>query len=189
LFERLRDALHAALDAATPPREMRELTRQMRDAVVEAKLAVQDARQARSRTEGELTLERERLADAERRERLAAEIRDQETVDVARRFAARHAERIAVLEHKVASLGEEVALGERELAEMGEQLRRAEQQRPLSEAERGAERAWRDLERAGGVRPGLDLHDDLLESKVDRAAREAAAERQLRELKKRMNKE
>jgi predicted nucleic acid-binding Zn-ribbon protein len=189
VFERLRDALRAALDAATPPGNLRELAHQMREAVVEAKLAVQETRDAVARTERELAQERQRLANAERRGRLAAEIRDQETVDVARRFAAKHRERAGVLEHKLAALQEELALYERELAEMQAQLVRAERDRPATEAERSAERAWRDLAAAGGARPGTDVRDELLGTELDRAAREAAAERQLKELKKKMKKD
>src|SRR5207253_1991918 len=65
----------------------------------------------------------------------------------------------------------------------------AERERPSTEAERSAERAWRDLQQAGGARPGMDLRDELLRGEMDRAAREAAAEEQLRELKKKMKKE
>src|SRR5207247_1257657 len=86
LHERLRDALSAALDAATPPGNLRDLATQMREAVVEAKVSVQETRAAVTRAEGELVVERQRLADAERRGRLAAEIQDQETVAVAGRF-------------------------------------------------------------------------------------------------------
>ncbi|PYP70450.1 MAG: hypothetical protein DMD36_06510 [Gemmatimonadetes bacterium] len=189
MFERLRDALRAALDAATPPGDLRDLARQMREAVVEAKLSVQATREAVTHTEGELALERQRLADAERRGRLAAEIQDQETVAVAARFAAKHRERAGVLERKLAALRDEQALLERELAEMQAQLARAERERPSTEAERSAERAWRDLQQAGGARPGMDLRDELLRGEMDRAAREAAAEQQLRELKKKMKKE
>ncbi len=51
------------------------------------------------------------------------------------------------------------------------------------------ERAWRDLQAAGGARPGTDVRDELLKSEMERAAREAAAERQLKELKKKMKKD
>src|SRR2546430_1220966 len=179
----------AALDAATPPGDLRDLTRQMREAVVEAKLAVEDTRAALARAERDLADERRRLADAERRGRLAAEIQDGETVEVAQRFAAKHHERVGVLEHKRAALAEERALYERELAEMQAQLVRAERDRPLTEAERSVERAWRDLQAAGGARPGTDIRDELLKSELERAAREAAAERQLKELKKKMKKD
>src|SRR2546430_67654 len=120
VFERLRDALRAALDAATPPGNLRDLARRMREAVVEAKVSVQETRAAVTRAEGELVVER---------------------------------------------------------------------QRPLTEAERSAERAWRELQRAGGSRPETDLQGDLLQSDLDRTAREAAADRQLRELKKKMKKD
>jgi len=189
VFERLRDALRAALDAATPPGDLRDLARQMREAVVEAKLAVGETREAVARTDRDLTQERQRLADAERRGRLASEIQDQETVDVARRFAAKHRERTDVLEKKLAALKDELALYERELGDMQGQLVRAERDRPLTEAERSAERAWRDLQAAGGARPGTDPEGELLKSQLDRAAREAAADRQLRELKKKLKKD
>jgi hypothetical protein len=189
VFERLRTALRVALDATTPPGDLRDLARQMREAVVEAKLSVQDTRDAVTRTEGELDAERRRLADADRRGRLAAEIQDEETVAVAQRFAAKHRARLEVLEHKLAALREELALHARELAEMQAQLAHAERDRPTTEAERSAERAWRDLQAAGGARPGTDVRDELLQSQLDRAAREAAADRQLRDLKKKLQKD
>jgi len=189
VFERLRDALRAALDAATPPGDLRDLARQMREAVVEAKLAVSEAREALARVERDLTLERQRLSDAERRGRLASEIQDRETVDVAGRFAAKHRERVGVLEKKRAALQDELALYERELGDMQGQLTRAERDRPLTEAERSAERAWRHLQAGGGARPGTDPEGELLKSQLDRAAREATADRQLQELKKKMKKD
>jgi len=94
-----------------------------------------------------------------------------------------------VLEKKLGALQDELALYERELGDMQGQLVRAERDRPLSEAERSAERAWRDLQAGGGPRPGTDPEDELLKSQLDRATREAAADRQLRELKKKMKKD
>jgi hypothetical protein len=155
----------------------------MREAVVDAKVAVAEVQEAIARTERELALERGRLADAERRGRLAGEIQDQETVSVAERFAAKHRERLGVLEHKLVAQREELALAQRELDDMQTQLKSAAAQQPSTE------RAWRDLEEAGGAREGTDLRDELLKSDMDRAAREAAATRQLEELKKKMRKE
>jgi hypothetical protein len=165
----------------------------MREAVVEAKVAVAEIQDAITRTDRELAAERQRLADAERRGRLAGEIQDQETVVVAERFAAKHRERVGVLERKLTSQREELALAERELADMQSQLRSAERDRPAMQSESSTERAWRNVQEAGGVRPGegggTDLRDELLKSDIDRAAREAAAARQLDELKKKMRKE
>lgn len=189
MFERLRDAFRAALDAATGPADLRNLAREMREAVVEAKVAVAEIRDAVARTERELEVERQRLADAERRGRLAGEIQDQETVAVAERFVAKHRERLGVLERKLATQREELALAERDLEEMHTQLKSAERDRPAMEGERSTERAWREMQESGGERPGMDLKDELLKSEMDRAAREAAAARQLEELKRKMKKE
>ena len=189
VFESLRDAFRAALDAAAGPADLRALARQMREAVVDAKVAVAEIEEAIARTDRELGLERQRLADAERRGRLAGEIQDQETVTVAERFAVKHRDRIAVLERKLASQREELALTERELAEMQAQLKSAERDRPTVEGDRRTEEAWRDVQSGGGTRPGMDLQDELLKADMDRAAREAAAARQLEELKKKMRKE
>lgn len=186
MFERLRDALRAALAAATPPGDLRELTRQMREAVVDAKVAVEEMRAALVRTEAELSVERQRLADAERRGRLAAEIQDQETVQIAERFTGRHRERVGVLERKLAAQREELALAERELGEMHAQLKSAEG--PGAAAAASAERAWREVQAAGGARPGVDLQDDLLKADMDRVARERAADEQLDLLKKKLGK-
>jgi hypothetical protein len=177
LFERLRDAFRAALEAAGGA-DLRSLIGQMREAVVDAKVAVQEIQDAIARTEAELGLERQRRADAERRGRLAAEIQDQETVAVAERFATKHRERVGVLERKLANQREELALTQRELEDMQAQLKSAARDRPAMEARRSAE--------PGG---GLDLQDELLQADMDRAAREAAAARQLEELKKKMRKE
>jgi hypothetical protein len=197
MFERLRDAVRAALDAATPPADLRDLARQMREAVIEAKVAVRDMRDALTRTQAELARERQQLVDAERRGRLAGEIQDQETVAVAERFAARYRERVAVLERKLAAQQDEITLAERDLGEMQTQLKAADRDRPGGGAAAGGaggvasstEQAWRDLQAAGGERPGVDLKDELLRSEMDRAAREAAAEQQLKEIKKKLRKE
>lgn len=193
MFERLRDAVRAALEAATPPGNLRELARQMREAVVDAKVAVQEMRAALARTEVELKVESQRLSDAERRGRLAGEIQDRETVEVAERFAARHRERVGVLERKLAAQREELALAERDLAEMQAQLKSAEREGPVGGAAgtgpmSSTERAWRDLQAAGGARPGVDLQDDLLKADMDRAAREQAADEQLDLLKQKLGK-
>jgi hypothetical protein len=188
VFERLRDAVRAALDAATPPGNLRDLARQMREAVVDAKVAVQEMRAALARTELELTAENQRLADAERRGRLAAEIQDQETVQVAERFTARHRERVGVLERKLAAQREELALAERDLGEMQSQLKAADRDGPAGAGESSAERAWRDIQAAGGTRPDVDLQNELLKHDIDRVAREQAADEQLDLLKKKLGK-
>lgn len=191
MFERLRNAVRAALDAATPAGEgnLRDLARQMRDALIEGRAAAQGMREELQRSERELAAEQQRLADALRRGRLAVEIQDHETGAVAERFATRHRERVSILERKVAAQRDEISLADREVEEMREQLVRAERDRPLNAAERSAERAWRDLQQAGAPRPGVDPQEDLLKGAMDRAAQDRAADEQLRALKKRMKKD
>jgi hypothetical protein len=179
MFERLRDAINAALDAATPEADGRELLSGMRDAVIEARAAVEGMRQDLEKTEKRLLVERRQLKDAERRGRMAAEIDDQDTVTVAEEFAGKHRERVAILEDKLEAQQAELAMAERELEGMKAQLKKAA-------GPRRVESAWREIESAGGVRPETDVKDELLRSNLDRAAREAEAEARLNALKKKM---
>lgn len=185
MFERLRDAFQAALDAASPG-ELREVAARMREAVIDAKVGVREVRDAVTRTDGEVAAERQRLADAERRGRLAGEIQDKETVEIAERFVVKHRERVAVLERKLAAQRDELALAERELAEMQGQLERAAK---AGGGGANVEQAWRDIEAAGGTRAGVDPGDEVLRSQQDHAQRDAEAQRQLEDLKKRMRKD
>lgn len=153
----------------------------MRDALVAARAALTRMQEQLRATEQELGNERRQLADAERRGKLAGEIGDQETVAVAQRFAAKHAERVGVLERKAAVQRDEAVMVERELADMTEQLKTAEGDRVSREATDHVAAA-----RAG--MPGLEEEDEVMKSRLDRAAREAAAEEQLQALKKKMGK-
>ncbi len=145
MFERLRDALRAALDAATPAGDVRDLARQMREAVIEAKVAVREMREALDRTDRELAGERQRLADAERRGRLAGEIQDEETTRVAERFAAKHRERVGVLERKrsprrSAAPSAPGVICSRQAASAPASIRRATASRPISIVRHGKPR-------------------------------------------------
>jgi hypothetical protein len=161
----------------------------MREAVVELRAAVSRMRDDLKTTTQQLEAERRHRDDAERRGKLAEGIGDRETVEIARQFTGKHAERIAVLEQKLSAQRAELSLTERELEELTARLHAVERERPVSGSRGGsAEAAWRDIEAAGGARPETDLADELLKNRMDREAREAAAEAQLRELKKKMGK-
>jgi len=187
VFEKLRDAINAAIDAAgsTDPRDV---LAQMRRAVVEARTSIESMREGVVETEAKLQYQRAQLADAERRGRLAHGIQDQETADVAERFAAKHRERVEVLEQKLDAQRDELTLAEREYDEMKTQFVEAERSRPSSDAARSVESAWRNLEAAGGKRPETDLEGELLRGRMERSAREARAQEQLEELKRKMGK-
>src|SRR5690606_9390761 len=67
--------------------------------------------------------ERKEIGVCRRREALARGIGDEETAEIARRFAEKHTERAAVLEKLVDALEAESGLLEREVAEMDRLLR------------------------------------------------------------------
>lgn len=156
----------------------------LREALLEAKVGVGAMRSALEATERELALERRQLADAERRGRLAAELPDAETAGLAERFASRHRERVAVLERKLAVQRDELALAEREVADMLQEYRTA---RPGDRFD-SIDAAWRDLEAAGGGRPGMSPDDDQVREEADRKLKDAV-EAQLAFLKKKLGKE
>lgn len=188
MFERLRAALQAALEAATPPPDLREIAGRMQEAVIQAKAGVSAMREALAQAEGELAHARAEVETTTRRRDLAAGIQDAETVDVADKYLARQQERSAVLERKVAAQREELALAERDLGEMQAQLVDATKHRAVHEADRSTDAAWASLGAAGMDRPGVDMEHEQLRAQLDRAAREAAADQKLEELKKRMGK-
>jgi hypothetical protein len=186
VFGRLRDAINAALDAATPGEDPRGLERSMHEAVVEARASLDAMRDGIEATKRQLLREQRQREDAERRGRLAGEINDQETVEIANRFAAKHGERVEMLELKLKAQQEELELAERELSEMREKLKEVRATRPQREVASGIEAAWRALEQAGATRPDTDVEDQALRYRMDQASKEAAAEEQLQRLKKKM---
>ena len=183
MFDNLRARLEKLLAEHGPADDPRARAAGLHAALVEAKVAVGTMRDALGVTERELAVERRHLLDAERRGKLAAEIGDTETVQVAERFAARHRERVGVLERKLAAQQEELRLGERDLEELTREYRAA---RPGAVSGGSPEAAWRDIEAAGGSRPDLDLDDALLRHRHERAMHEAAADAQLAHLKKKL---
>lgn len=159
----------------------------MRDAAVEAKVGVRVMREALAATEGELARERTQRDDAVRRGAQATEIGDTETATIAERFAARHGDRVRVLEQKVAVQREELALAERDLAEMTAAA--SPQARAQERASSSVHQAWRELEQAGGVRPETDLAGELDRLAAEQRLHEQAVDAQLAHLKKKLGKE
>ena len=182
MFEDLRDALDAFIKSGSSG----DSNRLMKEAVVEAKVSLDKMREGVERTEQKLDRERRHLADAERRGQLAAGIGDQETVDIANEYAAKHRERVDILERKLTAQREEVVLTERELGEMKEQLQAARRGigSDASDDQRDLNEAWREIDRL--VEEAGTQSDAPLRREIDRAAREAAVNEQLEQLKKKM---
>jgi hypothetical protein len=157
----------------------------LREALLEAKVGVSTMRHALAATERELQAEQRQLSDADRRGRLAEEVPDAETVLLAERFAARHRERIAVLERKLIVQRDELALAEREVEEMLAQYRASGR----STGADSIQAAWRDVQAAGGDRPGIDIDDDRQSAEADAKLKEKAVEAQLAFLKRKLGKQ
>ena len=189
MFNRLRDALERALAAATPPPDLGAIASQMREAVIEQKMGVRQMQDDLSKARQLLTVQQQELATATRRRDQAAAINDAETVEIAGKYITKLQERVVILEKKVAAQAEELGLAERDLAEMTTQLADAAQKHPGIQSDRSTEAAWQGLGKGGMDRPETDMEGDLLRTRMERQAREAAADARLDELKKRMGRE
>jgi hypothetical protein len=177
MFEQLRESLRAALGRASTPEEGREVLAMMRDAIVQAKMAVHDLKAGVEATRKKLERERTELETVRRRGKLASEINDAETVRVAGDYERKHTGRVEVLERKLAAQEAELALAQEELGEMTRQLKLA-----------GA--AGGRIPMPGQAPAGVDEPDPDAELRrdIDRATRASQAEQQLAELKRRMGK-
>ncbi len=198
MFDQLRDSLRS-LSGRLAPEERRRVVSTMRDAMVHAKLALNDLRDGVRATERRLAEERESLETVRRRQGLAAGIGDTETVEIAERFAAQHAERVAMLETKLMAQQQELTVTERELDDMSQQLRLA--MSGVDPNVHGPDvTARREVDALLDDSVGADFTDGDRSATMDadsgearpnrrtRAEREADAEDRLAALKRRMGK-
>jgi hypothetical protein len=190
VFEGLKARLEKILADHTVPGDPRQRAALLHSALVEAKVAVAAMQDSLAATGRHLASERKQLEDAERRGRLAAQIPDPETVQVAEQFASRHRERVTVLEKKLAVQQDELALTQREVEQMTAELKRMRTTGTSAGGTTAAQdAAWRELESAGGVRPETDVDGDLLKHQISRQQMDAAVQAQLDHLKKKLGKE
>lgn len=182
MFEDIRRAFHDLLNGNVPAADRRGLLQEMRNTLVQAKMSLDDLRQGVVVTEKRLQRERAEFETVVRRKGLAESRGDAETVEVAARFEAHHAERLAILEKKLDAERGELAMLEKEVEEMTVQLKAAN-----SGVGSGM--------RAGVVGEELDLDSkdselnrdlNALDRERKRAAHDADAEARLAELKRRM---
>ncbi len=184
MFEQFREALRALRTGGVHPGERRPMISRMRDTLVQARVGLADLRSALATTRQRLEGERRELDTVRRRKGLAAGINDAETVAVAERYEAQHAQRAAVLEQKLAVQEAELAMAEREVEEMTAELKLAaagvDTPSPLSPdpsqvaADPEAEHLQQELDSMARARR--------------RAATDAEADEKLAALKRRMEK-
>jgi hypothetical protein len=182
VFEKLRASMRDLLDS-TPPHERGAALARMKDTLATARIGLGDLRTGLDQTRARLAAERGELETVRRRKGLAARISDSETVTVAARFEAHHAERVLVLERKLAAQEEELQLAEREVAEMGEELRAALRGGPSARAPESTLDPADSTEAAAAA----EELDGLTRARA-RADRDAEAAAKLEALKRRMGK-
>lgn len=205
MFEKLRHSLDELLARATRPEERSAVLAQMKDALVHARLGVDDVRDAVEATRFRLKGERRELETILRRKTLAEGIADRETVTIAERYERQHAERVRVLEAKLAAQEAELALAEQEASEMAAELKRAAAGLPTGAGQSpgasgptgasGASAAGAEARAAAEVDELLGDDAAALRQEIDGLARSSRraqqatdAEARLAELKRRMGK-
>jgi|SRR5688500_9889870 len=183
MFEQFREALRALRTGGVHPSERRPMISHMRDTLVQARVGLGDLRIALATTRARLETERRELETVRRRKGLAAGISDAETVTIAERYETQHAQRVTVLEQKLAAQEAELSMAEQEVEEMTKELK-------LAAA---------GVDGVASVAPAPDVAADpeaeRLQQELDslararrRAATEAEADEKLAALKRRMEK-
>ena len=180
VFEELKDSLRELISSRLSPDDRRAAVHGMRDALVRAKLGLDDLRGGVGQTRARLTQEEAELATVERRGQLAEQIQDAETVALAAKYAEHHAERVAMLRKKLEAQEAELSLAERDVLEMTSQLRLAASGRMASPSPAGTVADELEPDAA------LGREFEAMSRAQQRDAREVDADARLAELKRRM---
>jgi len=183
MFEDVRQALRDLLSGGVPPNERRAVLADMRETLVRARMGLDDLRRSCEETRKRLTQELREHETVERRRSLAEQIGDSETATIAAKYAAHHAQRIAVLQQKLESQEAELALVDGEVTEMTAQLKAA-----MAGAGSGLATGAASSTDSLGTDETLRSELDSIKRAQARAARDAAADERLAELKRRMGK-
>jgi len=166
MFENLRDAFREAIDNFKQelgrdqvPESVDRLLVGMRDEITDAKMRIRELEDLIARASAEEDRERKDFETARRRGKMAQNIGDAETVEIAAEYAAKHEERIRLLEQKVTALRQELAHRRKEADEMVEKFKVAKSKRDSLAATAGR----------SGARESIGAADDLF-SELDRMA-------------------
>ncbi len=195
MFESIREALRDLWHGSRTPEERRAVLAQMRETLVRARMGVEDLQQGISATRVRLGEERKELDTVRRRRELAERINDAETVSIALRFERQHAEKVEVLERKLAVQEAELVLVEREVAEMTREFKAAHagvdpavvSGAGGAQSERARQAAAEaEVDAALGGRDEQGAEFDTLRRQQERASRDAQADELLNALKQRL---
>ncbi len=186
MFKKLRKSLDDALRTleerfgGTSEEDVDRLLHAMREELVETKASLPEQEKMiaslHKRRAGELT----RAADCVRRAEQAQEIGDQETLEVAVRFAQQHRARAELLEQKREAAVAELELKRIEIAEMTSQLKTGRVQRDaLLARARRAKTSQRLHGVSGSATDAFDRMEDRLTRDSDLTAAREELERDL----------
>ena len=166
----------------------------MRDALVHAKLGLNDLRAALATTAARLATERTELETVRRRQGYAEQANELETVAIAEKFALQHQERVLMLETKQMVQQHELSIAEREYEAMSAELRMimagvapGVAARPPGGPDPEPDAPLPD-DGSADADPDADLDALRPPARRTRAEREADAEQRLAALKRRMGK-
>jgi phage shock protein A len=172
MFENLRNAFREAVENFNKelardhvPETVDKLLKGMQDEVADAKVQLREIEDQIRRADAEVEREKSEVATARRRGKLAHDIGDTETAEIAMQYATRHEERQQVLEQKAAALRKEVELRRREVEEMLAKVKEAQVKRDSLTATAGRTEA----------RESLGAADELF-SELDRMAEKIGGE-------------
>lgn len=184
VFEQFRRSLDELLQRATKPEDRRVVMMRMKSTIVQARMGVDDLRDALAQSRRKLEKEEQELATVRRRKELALGIKDADTVAVAERFERQHGERVRVLTEKIAVQARELELADRELEEMKAELRQA--MAGIGAPPGGGLPLDDPLTEPGDRRAQAEL-ETLIRERA-RSDRDEEAARRLEELKRKMGK-
>ena len=187
MFESLKSTIADLLGGRVAPADRRAVINEMKRALTLAKLGVEDLYEGVELTRRKVTTEREGLATSQRRKSLAEGIANTETVTIAAKYEAQHAERLAVLERKLEAQEAEHALAARDYDEMLGQLKQASV--GVGSGQTPESRGPTDTELGLPDEAPLRSELDGLARASNRAQRDAAADASLDALKKKMGRE
>lgn len=185
MFEDLRDAFREAmqnfkeeLNRDTVPGNVDRLLQGMVDEVTQARARLKGIQEELERTRKQVAVEVEQVETNQRRERLALDIDDGETAELAAEYTRRHEKRLAVFRKKEAALEEERALLATEVDEMMASLKEARERRAGLTAQAGRTGARETLGGADDLFDAMDRMEERIsghEHSAD-AARDFASE-------------
>ena len=187
MFDSFRQSLNDLMDRATPPEERRAVLTRMKQTLVQARMGLDDLRGGVAITRQRLDAETRELETMRRRKAAATTINDAETIALAEKHEAMHAERADVLRRKLDAQDAELAMVDREVAEMAAELKQA---MIAGGATTGSlsDDAHAEADAALDSSPNVAEEIDALARAGRRSARDAEAEQRLAELKRRMGK-